>query len=548
MIVEDEGIVALSLRRRLESLGYEVPIVVGSGEEAVQQAQATELNLILMDIRLHGAMDGIEAATQIRLHSDIPIIYLTANSDEDTLQRAKLTQPFGYLLKPFEERELHTSIETVLYKHQVEQELARYRFHLEQLVTERTAALAELNKNLQREIAERKQLEERLDAIYRLGQELTLLRNEAKIIQRVLETATNVLEFEMAICGLVDWSTCTLQYSYGIPYTIGPSLPLTKNDGRGISVAVVRSGQAICVADITKDDRYVAINGELDIRAELCVPVKIGDAVIGVLNVESKEIGRFTQADQQLLQTLADQMAVALENARLFEQVQVGRQRLQALSSRLVEVQEGERRHLARELHDEVGQVLTGVKLLLQMGSAMPEVQAKTKLTQALELVDELMARVQELSLDLRPTMLDDLGLIPTLAWQFKRYTAQTNIKVDFKYIGAQQRFAPTIETAAFRIVQEALTNVARHANVDEVSIQLWVEADRLRLQIEDQGTGFDPRTVLASNSSNGLSGMQERAKLVGGQLRIESALGDGAQLLAEFPLNGEMEWNTNYD
>lgn len=123
MVVEDEGIVALSLQTRLKSFGYEVPVVVASGEEAVRVVRIIQPDLILMDIRLDGVMDGVEAAARIRSYVDIPIIYLSANSDENTLQRAKMTEPYGYLLKPFEEQELHTTIETALYKHQMERKL-----------------------------------------------------------------------------------------------------------------------------------------------------------------------------------------------------------------------------------------------------------------------------------------------------------------------------------------------------------------------------------------------------------------------------------------
>jgi signal transduction histidine kinase len=120
LVAEDEGIVALSIQRYLESFGYEVPAVVVSGEEAIQQTEQLQPDLILMDIRLKGALDGIEAAEEIRAQFDIPIIYLTANSDETTLQRAKLTEPFGYLVKPFGDKELHTTIQMALYKHQAE--------------------------------------------------------------------------------------------------------------------------------------------------------------------------------------------------------------------------------------------------------------------------------------------------------------------------------------------------------------------------------------------------------------------------------------------
>jgi diguanylate cyclase (GGDEF)-like protein/PAS domain S-box-containing protein len=135
LVVEDESIVALDIQDRLESLGYEVPITVASGEKAVEQAGALRPDLVLMDIQLQGRMDGVEAADQIRQRFGIPVIYLTANADHPTVERAKVTEPFGYVIKPFEERELHTAIEVALYKHQAEQTLKeseeRYRLLVE---------------------------------------------------------------------------------------------------------------------------------------------------------------------------------------------------------------------------------------------------------------------------------------------------------------------------------------------------------------------------------------------------------------------------------
>ena len=132
MVVEDEGIVALDIQSKLEGKGYEVTAVVSSGEEAVEKAAETHPNLVLMDIQLEGEMDGVEAADQIRSRFDIPVVYLTAFSDDSTLQRAKVSEPFGYLLKPFEERKMHTTIEIALYKHQIDQEKAHLEAQLQQ--------------------------------------------------------------------------------------------------------------------------------------------------------------------------------------------------------------------------------------------------------------------------------------------------------------------------------------------------------------------------------------------------------------------------------
>jgi len=122
LIVEDEAIVAMDIRVSLRNLGY-VPSVVSSGEEAIQKTEKSHPDLVLMDIMLKGEMDGVEAAGEIRSRFNIPVVYLTAYSDQDTLKRAKITEPFGYLLKPFQERDLLVTIEMVLHKHKLEGEL-----------------------------------------------------------------------------------------------------------------------------------------------------------------------------------------------------------------------------------------------------------------------------------------------------------------------------------------------------------------------------------------------------------------------------------------
>lgn len=213
-------------------------------------------------------------------------------------------------------------------------------------------------------------------------------------------------------------------------------------------------------------------------------------------------------------------------------------EQLKTLSRRLMEVQELERRNIALELHDEIGQVLTGLKLTLEISTKLPAAELGDSLAQARGLVNELMARVRKLSLDLRPAMLDDLGLLPALLWHIEHYTAQTNVKVNFKHSGLEkQRFAPEVETAAYRVVQEALTNVARHANVSEATVRVWTDQHVLSIEVFDTGHGFDLDPVVARQTS-GLAGMHERATLAGGQLKIESRLGEGTRLLAELSIN----------
>ncbi len=224
------------------------------------------------------------------------------------------------------------------------------------------------------------------------------------------------------------------------------------------------------------------------------------------------------------------------DRRRAEEKLQEFAGRLQTLSHRLLEVQEQERRHLARELHDEVGQALTGLRLTLE--AARPEGRgAAAGLDQARQLVQELTGKVRELSLRLRPSMLDDLGLLPALLWHLERYTAQTGVQVAFSHQGLGRRLPPEVETAAYRIVQEALTNVARHADVGRCAARLWLGEDSLHIEVEDAGRGYDFEAAYRAGASGGVSGMRERAALLGGRLRVESSPGAGARVTAELPV-----------
>jgi len=242
-----------------------------------------------------------------------------------------------------------------------------------------------------------------------------------------------------------------------------------------------------------------------------------------------------------MLTDISEHMEAEVERERLYQEVHAGRERLAKLSRQLFAAQEAERRGIARELHDELGQLLTGLKLTLEMAAGRVPEAASASLVEAKALVNDLMKRTRDLSLALRPPMLDDLGLLPSLLWLFERCAADTGVRVTFEHAGLEGRFPPEVETAAYRIAQEALTNVARHGGVLEATVRLWADSDTLCVQIEDRGKGFDFNAALAGGTS-GLSGMRERALLLGGQFTADSAPAAGARLTAELPLRESLE------
>jgi signal transduction histidine kinase len=226
----------------------------------------------------------------------------------------------------------------------------------------------------------------------------------------------------------------------------------------------------------------------------------------------------------------------------LLEEVQSGRQRLQSLTRQLIDSQEQERRHLARELHDEIGQVLTAVKTNLQsLQFAADPKTLPTRLEESIRIVERALGQTSDLSLDLRPSLLDDFGLVPALEWYVRRQAQRSGFLVTFIAHPEEMRLPPNLETTCFRVAQAAVTNIARHAQAGHVRIELDREGAELRLLVRDDGIGFDVPAALgrtAPNESFGLLAMQERVALVGGQIDLSSAPGCGTEVHVRLPLD----------
>ena len=217
---------------------------------------------------------------------------------------------------------------------------------------------------------------------------------------------------------------------------------------------------------------------------------------------------------------------------------------MRALTRELINSQEEERKRISQELHDELGQALTAISLDLgiierDLDPTTPQ-DIKERLSETRAIADELDERISELALDLRPSLLDDLGLLPTLNWYVDRWAQRSEVKVEIESIGRKKRLPPEIETALYRIVQESLTNVARHAQANKVLLRLDRQPKAVTVSIEDDGRGFDLeelQTSKAAPQSLGLSGMKDRISLLGGRLDIHTKPGEGTRIEIEIPL-----------
>lgn len=266
-------------------------------------------------------------------------------------------------------------------------------------------------------------------------------------------------------------------------------------------------------------------------------PLVADDALIGALYLGTEGGSDLAAEDLTLVREVAGLLGNALQRSILFDRMSEDRQRLQRLSRRLLARQEEERDAVARELHDEIGQTLAGLKMGWDAAARAPADQVAESLGDWRQVTNDLLARVRELSSELRPTMLDDLGLVPALLWLFEHSARQTGVAVSFTHAGAERRFGGELETAFYRIAQECLSNAAQHAGVEDVVVHLWVEADALHIRVSDDGVGFEPASVIETQPAGGLAGMIERATLLGGYVTIESEPGAGTTVTARAPL-----------
>jgi len=400
-----------------------------------------------------------------------------------------------------------------------------------------------------RDISEMKRAEQELKhradeftALYQTTRDLTTQYDLPALLQTIVERAANLLGAPGGGIYLFDRERGDLRFE-AVKGLHKPPTGTRLALGEGLAGRVAQSRQPMIVVDYGNSEYRSPKFAGLPITAVVEVPMLYQGELIGVLSVYEFEstARKFVRADSRLLELFAAHAASAVYNATLFDQVCAGRERLQMLSASLIRAQEDERRHIARELHDEIGQALTGIQLNSQVvESFVTDETGRALLNDNMAAIERLLQQVRGLSLDLRPSMLDDFGLVAALEWLVNRQAQGVGLAIELVTDPVEQRAPADIETVCFRVVQEALTNAARHAHATHVRIELKHHASELRLVIQDDGMGFDPEQALKrarGGESFGLLGLHERVLLVGGRIEIRSAPEQGTRIEALFPL-----------
>jgi PAS domain S-box-containing protein len=483
LIVEDEAIVAADLADKLERAGYDISGTVSRGEHALRMVQQNRPDLILMDIRLAGPLDGIDVAKSLKISTDVPMVFLTAHSDDETIRRAGLTDPFGYILKPFEERDLTTQIEIALYRYQAERALrdseGKYRALVETafdgiIIIDGQGTIQSCNAAVERMFGYRRE-----DLLRR---NVSLLMPEAfPEGQHSPLGRFTTAEAGGVFNGLVE---STGQRSDGIIF------PLE------ISLNQVSMGTEITYTSIIRD-----------VTERHAIHQKVCDLA--------------EQLEQQ----------VDVRTAKLV-QSQV---RLRMLAAELGFIEQRERKRVATDLHDHLAQLL--VLGRLQLGQAKTlmsghSTRATSLIDKTIDVLNDSLQYTRTLIADLSPPVLRDFGLPSALEW-LGDHMQRHNLTVSVRWSGRQELNLPDdLIVLLFQSVRELLINAAKHAGSGKAVVSAEQRDGSLRIEVRDDGQGFDPKAIRGDmtplSSKFGLYSIKERMIAMGGQLDLRSSPGEG--------------------
>ena len=454
LVAEDSIIVNQHICKTLEGSGYQVSSAF-TGAQAVRESKVSKPDLILMDIMMDSKSDGIEAALEIKQEIDVPIIFLTALTDEGTLDRVKDSQPHGYIVKPFNEVELLSNIQVAIHKSKVENEIKTNRDLFQASINSINQAFILLDEN------------KNIFYVNTSGEELIGKKYE-HLIGTPLEDS----------CGIHQSET---------------------NDH-----VEIRSLADISPSDLTQQEFLLK---------SLSKEVQIGDIVIKAISGpgQSYTLLLFSDISDRIK---ARELEAELKNKRI---------------TSLIEGQENERKRIAREIHDGIGQILNFIKLKVR---DVEEGPAKEELNGLLE---QTLQEVRHISDNLHPSGLGDFTLEKNIEKLITQLESTAEVKFNFSHSDIPDLDLAT-KTHLYRIVQESLSNIIKHAHAKESNIQLYGIQDKIQLTIEDDGIGFDPGDIDQTTTHHGIRNIEYRVNSLNGNLTVDSNKESGTMLLISVP------------
>jgi GAF domain-containing protein/anti-sigma regulatory factor (Ser/Thr protein kinase) len=377
--------------------------------------------------------------------------------------------------------------------------------------------------------------ERRLDqmrAINELGVKVSSVLSIDELLPFAVNLVQDAFDYYSVVIALIDDDSNRLVFKAGAGgFVEAPPLGRSMGlDDNSMSSWVARTGQILLANDVSKEPRYKASDVITETKAELTVPIIIGDSVLGILDIQSRELNSFSDADVSTAQILANQIAVAIENARLFEESQD----MAVL---------GERNRMAREMHDTLAQGFTGIVLQLEAAEQSYEDNSDEltdHLAKAKALARECLQEARRSVWNLLPQALEQKSLESALHDEVRRFSLVGREKATFTMTGEKRELPPAVQAAILRICQESLTNIRKHAQASQVWIELDVRPDYVALKVRDNGVGIDPRVSEASRAKQGgfgMLGMEQRALQLKGTFTVNSSPGEGTLIEVVVPI-----------
>lgn len=479
LVVEDEKIIAKDIESTLKRIGHESAGSVARGEDAIIAAEKEKPDMVLMDITLKGEMDGIEAAKIINDRFNIPIVYITAHQDEDTIEKTKGTNPYGYITKPLDDRDLSTAINSAMYRRDVELKLKdaeeKY-FRLSENAPDMIFS-QDLNTRVYNYV--------NISALKLTGYTPKDFYDKPGLLEEIVDPEWKE-QYHFTL-KMIHNSNTTIPFEYMI---------------------INKNGSKIWI-----NQRSVVLRNDKD------QPVSIEAILTDVTERKNYE--------QKLEETTL---------------------KLRALSNYQQKIREEERLYISREIHDQLGQDLTVLKMDLAMlgknaakkTASEPNDRMKIfvdELKKITAYIDDIINKVRKIATELRPDILDKLGLREAIEWHAGEFEKRSSIKCITRLSEEEFILNPEKSISVFRIFQETLTNTARHSGADEVIIELSIIHGWMILSIHDNGKGITPAEI-EKGTSLGILGMKERVLILGGIWSISGEKNKGTTVQIKVPLS----------
>jgi signal transduction histidine kinase len=373
-------------------------------------------------------------------------------------------------------------------------------------------------------------------SVIEVTEEVTSELELDRVLPKVMEIAVDLARAEGGVIALLDEERNVIRYPY--LHHLPPELAdVTVSKGEGLSGQVMVTGETMVIDNYQTYPKAIPAFVEAGLKSVLIVPIVSGERTFGALSVLSiHEAEAFSEREKALLTAVGRQAGIAIENAYLYENMRF-------YARQITQAQESERRRIARELHDDTIQSLVALSRRLEALATAEDLspeQCVADIRQLQAATGDIIKRVRRFSQDLRPAILDDLGLLPTLDELTATMNRHDSLQAELRVKGEERRLSSEMELTLFRIAQEALNNVRKHADATRVVTTVELTDSAVKMTVEDNGKGFNPPTLTdhpTAAGKLGLIGMHERARLLGGSLVVDSQPGEGTKVIVNVPV-----------